>query len=129
MLPIRLGVVTAVAALCLWGLFSLLDSLQKPGLLRSQKAVVVKGCDTLDTEEARRECPIYFCEKALIDAKHVPLTAKFEVLSNESDGGVSRIAGHALASSFATRQFECEVHGAKVLAAALIETATPSVVP
>jgi hypothetical protein len=123
MLPLRLGIVTAVAALCLWGLFSLLDSLQEPGLLRSQKAAVVKGCDTLDSDQAKRECPVFFCEKALIDSKQVPLTAKFEVLFNEPEDGANRIGVSATSNTQPPQPFECEVRGSKVLSAELAESA------
>jgi hypothetical protein len=117
MLPLRLGIVTAVAALCLWGLFSLLDSLQEPGLLRSKKAAVVKGCDTLDSDEAKRECPVFFCEKALIDSKQVPLTAKFEILFNEPEDGANRIGVSASDSTQPLQFFACEVRGSKVVSA------------
>ncbi len=121
MLPIRLGVVTAVAALCLWTLFSLLDSLQKPELLRSRKAVVVKGCDTLDSDDARRECPALLCEKALIDAKQLMLTARFSVELDVSHEGVRSIAGSASSDNEPVRYFVCELRNNKVAMAEAIE--------
>ena len=123
MLPVRLGVVTAIAALCLWGLFSLLDSLQEPGLLRSDKAVVVKGCDTLESDQARRECPALLCEKALIDAHRVPLSARFQISVNREDEGVRLIGGDVSGSAQPPIHFICEVRGNKVEDARLVERA------
>jgi hypothetical protein len=120
-LPVRLGVVTAIAALCLWGLFSLLDSLQEPGLLRSSKAVVIKGCDTMETEQALRECPELFCEKALIEAKRVALSAKFQVTVNRKEEGVTLIAGQVGSATQPSSYFACEVRVNKVEDARLIE--------
>jgi hypothetical protein len=123
MLPVRLGVVTAIAALCLWGLFSLLDSLQEPGLLRSDKAVVVKGCDTLESDQAKRECPALLCEKALIDAKQVPLSARFQISINREDEGVRLIGGDVNGSAQPPTYFICEVRGNRVEDARLVERA------
>jgi hypothetical protein len=121
MLPVRLGVVTAIAALCLWGLFSLLDSLQEPGLLRSDKAVVIKGCDPMESEQALRECPTFFCEKALIDAKLVARSAKFQITVNRTDEGVTLIAGEVNSAAQPSSYFACEVRVNKVEDARLIE--------
>lgn len=122
MLPIRLGIVTAIAALCLWGLFSLLDSLKQPGLLRSDKAVVVKGCDALDSDETRQRCPALFCEKALLDSKAVPLRATFDIASDEGDLSQRIITGRAT-SGTVTAEFQCELNGTRVVSA---ETVAPT---
>lgn len=119
MLPIRLGIVTAVAALCLCGLFSLLDSLKEPGLLRSDKAVVVKGCDALDSDETRQQCPALFCEKALLDAKTVPRQARFEIVAEEGDLSQRTIAGRATTGE-STVEFECQLNGTTVVSAGLV---------
>ena len=121
MLPFRLGIFTGVAALCLWGLFSLLDSLNEPGLLRTEKATVVKGCDALDSDEARELCPGFFCQKALLDAKQVPLNATFEIrLDEPMENGTRLLAG--MAKSDGTEvPFACELAGAKVTSAERIE--------
>jgi hypothetical protein len=121
MLPVRLGVVTAIAALCLWGLFSLLDSLQEPGLLRSDRAVVIKGCDPMESDQAMQECPTLFCEKALIDSKQVALSAKFQVTVNRKDEGVTLIAGEVTGAAQPVSYFACEVRINKVEDARLIE--------
>lgn len=82
MLNLRSGLVLTAAALCLWALYSLLSSLKAPGLLRSEKAAVLKGCEELDDADIRRTCIPLLCEKALIDAKLVPWNARFEVHTN-----------------------------------------------
>jgi hypothetical protein len=122
MLPIRLGIVTAIAALCLWGLFSLLDSLKEPGLLRSAKAVVVKGCDALDSDETRQQCPALFCEKALLDAKVVPLQATFEIAAEEGDLSQRTIAGRATNGAVSV-EFQCELNGTAVVSAEIVAPA------
>lgn len=101
MLNLRSGLVLAAAALCLWSLYSLLDSLKKPGLLRSEKAAVLKGCDTLDDAETRHECMPLLCQKALLDAKLVPWNARFNVTTHrasESDVRYEMVAGTASAT-------------------------------
>jgi len=124
MLPIRLGIVTAIAALCLWGLFSLLDSLQKPALLRSAKTVIVKGCESLDSAETREQCPALFCQKALLDAKLVPRPAHFEVTTKQARNDGWLIAGTAKApSASAPLNFSCEVIGTQVARAVLVDPA------
>lgn len=73
MLPFRLATVTAAAALCLWSLFALLDHLNEPGILRSERTAVVKGCERLDNAITQRQCPPLLCQKALIDHRVLPL--------------------------------------------------------
>ncbi len=121
MLPIRLGIFTGVAALCLWGLFSLLDSLKEPGLLRTEKATVVKGCDSLDSDETRQMCPALFCQKALLDARIVPLRATFqmEIDSPVEDGG--RLLAGVARTDGDVSHFFCELHASKVTDAQRIE--------
>lgn len=98
MLSFRLVLVTAAAGLCLWGLFSLLDNLKEPGLLRSETAIVVKGCDTLDSEETRRLCPPLLCQKALFDAKAFPLRGAVIVATDRIAAEERLIAGVVHAS-------------------------------
>jgi hypothetical protein len=78
MLSIRMIIVAAIAAVCLWGLFSLLDNLNEPGLLRTQKAVVVKGCAEPQAED-RDLCAQLRCEKSLLEQRRVPLQARFAI--------------------------------------------------
>ncbi len=123
MLPIRLGIFTGVAALCLWGLFSLLDSLKEPGLLRTEKAIVVKGCDSPDSDEARQLCPALFCQKALLDARVVPLQATFQMqIDATTEDGQRLLAGIARTNDV-TEHVACELSGAKVSGTWRIEPA------
>ena len=78
MLSFRLALVIAIAAVCLWGLFSLLDTLNEPGLLRTEKAVVLKGCDAAESQPELR-CAQLRCQKSLLDQKRVPLRAGFQM--------------------------------------------------
>lgn len=124
MLSLRLAIVTAAAGLCLWGLFSLLDSLQQPGLLRSAKATVVKGCDSPESDAAAQSCPALFCQKALLDAKLLPLKARFEVSVDRSDQNKQRVVGGSAyrgVANDAAAYFVCLVAGARVVDARLIE--------
>lgn len=77
MLPVRLAVVAAIAAVCLWGLFSLLDNLNAPGLLRTEKAIVLKGCES-PADADRELCAQLRCQKILLEQRRVPLRARFE---------------------------------------------------
>lgn len=118
MLSLRFAIVTAAAGLCLWGLFSLLDSLQEPGLLRSAKAIVVKGCDSPESQ-ATAPCPALFCQKALLETKQLPLQARFNVSIDHPNDEQQRVIGGSAYSGAATDEaaayFVCVVAGAKVL--------------
>ena len=72
MLSLRLVIFAALFGVALWGLFSLLDNLREPELLRSAKAIVVKGCDPIESAEAQQLCPQLFCQKFLLDGRAVP---------------------------------------------------------
>lgn len=124
MLSLRLAIVTAAAGLCLWGLFSLLDSLQEPGLLRSAKATAVKGCDSLESEQAARLCPALFCQKALFDAKLLPLRAHIEIAVERTEANRERlIVGRTRggASGDPDLYFTCSLIGAKVVEAHTVD--------
>ena len=114
MLSVRLAVVTAIAGLCLWGLFSLLDNLNAPGLLRTEKAVVLKGCDTPRAED-RELCAQLRCQKSLLEARRVPLRARFDM--QLSRGGW--IGGRALDAKGQNLlgYFACSLQGTNVAAA------------
>jgi hypothetical protein len=121
MLPFRSMLITLTAGVFLWGLFSLLDNLQKPELLRSTKAIVVKGCDPMESDEAMRLCPELFCQKALLDGKYVPISTRFQVVTHENVP-VERthvrqmIIGTGTPSqpAAAERWFECVMENSKV---------------
>jgi hypothetical protein len=114
MLPFRLGIFTGIAALCLWGLFSLLDSLQEPGLLRTEKATVVKGCDPIESDQAREQCPGLFCQKALLDARLVPLDATFEITVDQMYEDNERLLAGTAQNPNTSTYFSCDLSGMKV---------------
>jgi hypothetical protein len=114
MMPFRLGIFAGVAALCLWGLFSLLDSLQEPGLLRTEKAIVVKGCDPIESEQAREQCPALLCQKALLDAKLAPLDAKFEITVDQVYEGNERLLAGTAQNPNISTYFACDLVNMKV---------------
>jgi hypothetical protein len=95
MLPLRLAIFAAVFGIALSGLFWLLGNLSEPELLRSKKAVVVKGCDPIEDETAARLCPQLFCQKYLLDSKAVELRYRFEVTVDRRAGNQHLIGGVA----------------------------------
>jgi hypothetical protein len=126
MLSFRLVILTAVAGLCLWSLFSLLDNLREPALLRSAKTVVVKGCEPIESEEAVRLCPQLFCQQALLNAKALPISATFQITVDlqSADKRQRLIGGNArdpAVPAGATRAFACIVQGAQVAASKTLD--------
>jgi hypothetical protein len=107
-----------IAGICLWGLSTLLDSLQEPGLLRTEKGIAVKGCSSLDThKDAPRLCPSLLCQKALVDRKLVGLQDKVEIAKDKLEGSERVIAGPITAKG---QHFRCVVAGLAVKNAELI---------
>lgn len=106
-LGLRLFIFASLAGICLWGLFSLLDNLGEPELLRSPKAAVVKGCDPIETPEAARLCPQFFCQKALLDAAIVPRSARFEVTVQRRANDTELVGGVLTAGSEPNQHFAC----------------------
>jgi hypothetical protein len=122
MLSLRFAIFACLAGVCLWGLFSLLENLRAPALLRSPKAVVVKGCDPIETQEAEVTCPQLFCEKAVLDAKLVPLRSRFEITTQRRSDQRHLIGALARAEgSDPPLQIACIVENNKVLAARLVQ--------
>ena len=95
MLPLRLAIFAAIFGIALSGLFWLLGNLGEPELLRSKKAVVVKGCDPIESEDAARICPQLFCQKYLLDSKAVALRYRFDVTVDRRSGAQHVIGGVA----------------------------------
>lgn len=95
MLSLRLAIFAGVFGITLSGLFWLLGNLGEPELLRSKKAVVVKGCDPIENEDAARICPQLFCQKYLLDTKAVSLRYRFEVTVDQRSGAEHLIGGFA----------------------------------
>ena len=115
MLPVRLAIVAAIAAVCLWGLFSLLDTLSEPGLLRTEKTVVIKGCDAAE-QQTLQLCAQLRCQKSLLDQKRVPLRSSFEMQRTAGPW----IGGRAVdpRTQAVLGYFACKQESAGVLAAA-----------
>ncbi len=120
MLPLRFFIFASLAGICLWGLFSLLENLREPELLRSPKAVVVKGCNPIETPEALRLCHQLFCEKALLDSKIVPRNARFEVTVQKKAGAAELIGGVVIGRSEADRHFACVLDHGTVKSKAIV---------
>jgi hypothetical protein len=78
-LPLRLLIFATLSGIALWGLFSLLENLREPELLRSTKAIVVKGCDPIESAQAQQVCPQLFCQKFLLEKRGLPLRSVFNV--------------------------------------------------
>ncbi|MET0659381.1 MAG: hypothetical protein ABW110_14630 [Steroidobacteraceae bacterium] len=113
---LRSGLVLTAAALCLWALYSLLTSLKEPGLLRSQKAAVLKGCEVLTDAEIRQACVPLFCQKALLDAKLVPWDARFKLQlqrPSAADAQFDVVTGQ-VDTLAPPGSFACVVHGSQV---------------
>jgi hypothetical protein len=120
--PLRLALVACLAGIALWGLFSLLDNLRKPELLRTQKVFVVKGCEPMESDEARRVCPQLFCEKALLESKAVERSAQFQVTVDRTASTLQLIGGRARGSATEV-PFACVLANRKIVAARLLEAA------
>jgi hypothetical protein len=121
---LRLAMFAALCGVALWGLFSLLDTLREPQLLRSSNAAVVKGCEPAESQQARQLCPQLFCQKALIDAGGVPRLATFEVHLDGHSGAEQIIAGVAHSQSpGGPWHFACTFSGGRVSSAELIDAA------
>ena len=122
MLSLRLIIFALVGGVALWALFSLLDNLREPELLRSAKAVVVKGCDPIETDEAIQACPALFCQKALLDARAVPPRSKFTVTADKRAHERQLVTGTATTDAAGTAAtFACVLERNKVVSARLVD--------
>jgi hypothetical protein len=117
MLSFRMILTIVAAGIALWGLFSLLDNLKEPGLLRSADRAVVKGCDSLETEEARRSCPPLICQRELFNAKRFSQRSLLSVTADATRGPHRLIGVSATERDAAPAQFVCVMHREKVLLA------------
>jgi hypothetical protein len=114
-LSLRLVIFAALFGIALWGLFSLLDNLREPELLRSEKAILVKGCDPLETDHARQVCPQLFCQKFLLDGRSVPLRAVFKVTVDTRAANEHLIGGVVqTGSADSDQRFACILRDLKV---------------
>ena len=93
MLSLRLVIFAAISGIALWGLFSLLDNLREPELLRTAKVIVVKGCEPMESAQARQLCPQLFCQKFLLEGRRLPLRSMFKVTVDTTAGSEHLIGG------------------------------------
>lgn len=120
MLPLRLAIFAGVFGIALSGLFWLLGNLSEPELLRSKKAVIVKGCDPIEDENAARLCPQLFCQKHLLDTRVFELRYRFDVTVDERFEGQHVIGGTARPfvakpGDGKERSFVCVLEGDRVV--------------
>jgi hypothetical protein len=123
-LPLRLILFATLFGIALWGLFSLLENLREPELLRSTKAVVVKGCDPLESAQAQQVCPQLFCQKFLLEKRGLPLRSVFKVTVDTRAGNEHLIGGVVQTGSADTdRRFACLLRDHKIADGQIVEGA------
>jgi hypothetical protein len=123
-LSLRLAIFAALFGIALWGLFSLLGNLREPQLLRSEKAIIVKGCETMESEQARNLCPQLFCQKFLLDARSVPPRSVFKVTVDTRAGSEHLIGGVVQSrAADSDQRFACVLRGHKVTDGQLVDAA------
>jgi len=129
MLPLRLAIFAAIFGIALAGLFWLLGNLSEPELLRSKKAVIVKGCDPIESEDAARLCPQLYCQKFLLDTRAVELRYRFDVTVDKRAGAEHLIGGVARPYIESKNKpnphvsFACVLDGDKVMAGRALQPA------
>ena len=122
MLSLRLVIFAAISGIALWGLFSLLDNLREPELLRTAKVIVVKGCDPIESAQARQLCPQLFCQKFLLDGRRLPLRSVFKVTVDTTAGSEHLIGGVVQAGAAdGDQRFACILRDQKVVAGQLVD--------
>lgn len=126
MLPLRLTIFAAIFGIALSGLFWLLGNLSEPELLRSKKAVVIKGCDPIDGDDAARICPQLYCQKHLLDSRAVELRYRFMVSVDQRSGAEHLIGGTARPyvakpGDVPEHTFACLLDGDKVVAGRVVK--------
>ena len=124
MLSLRLVIFAGLSGIALWGLFSLLDNLREPELLRGAKAIVVKGCEPIESAQARQLCPQLFCQKFLLDGRRVPPRSVFKVTVDTAAANEHLIGGTVqTGASDSEQRFACLLRDNKVMAGQLVDGA------
>ena len=124
MLSLRLAIFAALFGIALWGLFSLLENLREPQLLRSEKSIAVKGCESLDSAPAQKLCPQLFCQKFLLDGRGVPLRSVFKVTVDTRAGNDHLIGGVVqTGSADSDQRFACILRDHQVADGQLVDGA------
>jgi hypothetical protein len=123
-LPLRLIIFGALFGIALWGLFSLLENLREPELLRSTKAILVKGCDPIESAQAQQVCPQLFCQKFLLEKRGLPLRSVFNVTVDTRADNEHLIGGIVQTGSADTDQrFACLLRDHKIADGQIVEGA------
>jgi hypothetical protein len=123
-LPLRLIIFGALFGIALWGLFSLLENLREPELLRSTKAIVVKGCDPIESARAQQVCPQLFCQKFLLEKRGLPLRSVFNVTVDTRADNEHLIGGTVQTGAADTDQrFACLLRDRKIADGRIVEGA------
>lgn len=122
MLSLRLAIFAALFGIALWGLFALLGNLREPELLRSAKSVIVKGCEPMESAQARTLCPQLFCQKFLLEARGVPRRSVFKVTVDTRAGAEHLIGGVVqTGAADSDQRFACILHDRNVTKGELID--------
>jgi hypothetical protein len=121
-LSLRLVIFAAISGIALWGLFSLLDNLREPELLRTAKVIVVKGCEPMESAQARQLCPQLFCEKFLLEKRGLPLRSMFKVTVDKRAGREQLIGGVLqTGAADSDQRFACVLHDDKVTGGGVVD--------
>lgn len=124
MLPLRLAIFAALFGIALWGLFSLLDNLREPQLLRSQKSILLKGCDSIESDQARQLCPQLLCQKYMLEKRGLPLRSVFKVTADMRAGSEQLIGGVVQTGAADSNQrFACILRDQKVAEGQVVDGA------
>ena len=122
MLSLRLVIFAAISGIALWGLFSLLDNLREPELLRTAKVIVVKGCEPMESAQARQLCPQLFCQKFLLDGRRLPLRSVFKITVDTTAGSEHLIGGVVqTGAADSDQRFACILRDQTVIAGQLVD--------
>jgi hypothetical protein len=120
-LSLRLAIFAALFGIALWGLFALLGNLREPELLRSARSIVVKGCEPMESEQARNLCPQLYCQKFLLEARGIPRRSVFKVTVDTRSGAEHLVGGVVQTAADSERRFACILHDHKVTEGELID--------
>ena len=124
MLSLRLVIFAAISGIALWGLFSLLDNLREPELLRTAKVIVVKGCEPMESAQARQLCPQLFCQKFLLEGRRLPLRSMFKVTVDTTAGSEHLIGGIVQnGAADSDQRFACILRDQKVTTGEILDGA------
>jgi len=123
-LSLRFVIFAAVSGIALWGLFSLLDMLREPELLRTAKVIVVKGCEPMESAQARQLCPQLFCQKFLLEGRRLPLRSMFKVTVDTTAGSEHLIGGIVQnGAADSDQRFACILRDQKVTSGEILDGA------